>query len=180
MEKVLSGLDDDWEAAVSGQGEHYGFFYDDHVQLVKELGLYPRAEQFAQPPYGAQFRVMGSKLTFNLIACHIRLEKDGHPGTDEITHLTEVYRHFENMTGNRGITVLAGLFGERSEKVLQAISRVEGDSMIAVNQTLPGGENTGSGGRNLFVSTMFRCHVQKAGIGDSALHPAHIVLRLEN
>ncbi|HTP58876.1 MAG TPA: hypothetical protein VMM82_08160, partial [Spirochaetia bacterium] len=45
MEKVLSGMDDSWEAAVSRSG-YFGFIYNDRIQMVKDLGAYPEKGQF--------------------------------------------------------------------------------------------------------------------------------------
>ena len=40
MEKVLAGMDDDWQAIMS-KGGSLGFFYNDRILLLKELGRYP-------------------------------------------------------------------------------------------------------------------------------------------
>lgn len=97
MEKVLAGMDENWEAAMSRRG-FFGFLYNGRVQLVKDLGTYPGA-QFSQPPYGAQFRLSGTRFAFNLVACH------GETGKDD-SRFSAAYRHFEQLTGNHGITIL--------------------------------------------------------------------------
>jgi hypothetical protein len=40
MEKVLAGMDEGWEAAVSRSG-YFGFIYNDRIQMVQDLGTYP-------------------------------------------------------------------------------------------------------------------------------------------
>ena len=61
MEKVLAGMDDDWEAAVSRSG-YFGFIYNDRIQMVKDLGTYPGKGEFLHTPYAAQFRLAGTRF----------------------------------------------------------------------------------------------------------------------
>jgi hypothetical protein len=121
VEKVLAGLDDGWEAAVS-RGGSFGFFYSKRVQLVKELGTYRETGQFVRPPYGAQFRLLGTPFAFNLVVSHVESETDHNARRAEIAHLRAVYLYFEKLTGNRGITILlAGGLGDAGEKELRTL-----------------------------------------------------------
>jgi hypothetical protein len=105
MEKVLAGMDEGWEASVSRRG-FFGFIYNDRVELVKDLGTYPEAGRLDRLPYGAQFRLSGTRFAFNVVACHIAMTGEGKARAAEISRLAAVYRHFEELTGNRGITIL--------------------------------------------------------------------------
>lgn len=104
MEKVLAGLDDRWEAVLNGAGGYYGFFYNARLEVVKELGTYRGPGSFPRPPYGVQFRLPRSRLAFNLVASRVS------PG--ETAGLADVTRWFEQLTGNRGITIIAARFGD--------------------------------------------------------------------
>ena len=57
MEKVLAGMGESWEAAVSRSG-YFGFIYSNRIQMVKELGTYSGKGEFLHAPYGAQFRLV--------------------------------------------------------------------------------------------------------------------------
>jgi len=102
MEKVLAGMDDRWEAVLNGAGGYYGFFYDERLEVVKELGTYRDPGRFPRPPYGVQFRLARSRFAFNLVACRVAARN--------AAGLADVSRWFEKLTGNRGITILAARF----------------------------------------------------------------------
>jgi len=102
MEKVLAGMDDRWEAVLNGAGGYYGFFYDERLEVVKELGTYRGSGRFPRPPYGVQFRLARSRFAFNLVACRVAAR--------DTAGLADVSRWFERLTGNRGITILAARF----------------------------------------------------------------------
>lgn len=177
MEKVLAAMDENWEASASGTVGCFGFFYNDRVQLVKELGAYRRTGQFARPPFGAQFRLSGSGFLFNLIACHIASEQGKKAGAAEIVHLVEVYRYFEKLTGNRGITILAGRFGEEHEQAFKSLIALAGGEVIAVKGKLSGTESPRYGVVHMFASAALRPRIEDAGIGASTLHPVYVVLK---
>jgi len=107
MEKVLAGLDDSWEAVLNGVGGYYGFFHNERLEVVKELGTYRGPTRFARPPYGVQFRLARSRFAFNLVACRVAAR--------ETAGLADVSRWFEKLTGNRGITILAARFEDGQE-----------------------------------------------------------------
>ena len=75
MEKVLAGMDDSWEAAVSRSG-YFGFIYSDRIQMVKDLGTYSGKGEFLHAPYAAQFRLVGTRFRVNLVLCHIEPNRD--------------------------------------------------------------------------------------------------------
>jgi hypothetical protein len=167
MEKVLAAMDENWEACGNANGVS-GFFYSDRVQLVRELGAYARKGQFARPPVGAQFRLSGSRFLFNLIACPITSNKDRKAAAAEILHLVEVYRYFEKLTGNRGITILAGRFGnERAQAFKSLIAAAKGEVIAA----------KGGGNERMIASAALRPRIEDAGTGRTAPHPVYIVLR---
>jgi hypothetical protein len=105
MEKVLAGMDDGWEAAVSRSG-YFGFIYSDKIQMVRDLGTYPEKGEFLHAPYAAQFRLVGTRFRVNLVLCHIEPDRDRKTNAAEIALMADVHRHFEDLTGNRGITLL--------------------------------------------------------------------------
>jgi hypothetical protein len=127
MEKVLAGMDENWEAAVSRRG-FFGFIYNGRVQLVRDLGTYP-GKQFKQPPYGAQFRLAGTRFAFNLVACQ----------ATENAGLSAVYRHFERLTGNRGMTILVAGGGQMiaSPALRTRIEKAGVDSVILIEAPHP-------------------------------------------
>ena len=95
MEKVLGGLDETWEAAVSKSG-YFGFIYGGKTEMVKDLGTFLSSGASLHAPYAAQFRVVGTRFRVNLVICQA--------GT--AAGMAEVQRYYENLTGNRGITIL--------------------------------------------------------------------------
>jgi hypothetical protein len=96
MEKVLGGLNEGWGAVVSRSGG-FGFIFSERLELSKDLGTYPGKSQRANPPYGAQFKVAGTRFVFNLVVCR---------RTTEASLPASVHRYFEELTGNHGITLL--------------------------------------------------------------------------
>lgn len=163
MEKVLAGMDEGWEASVS-RGGSFGFLYSERVQMVKELGTYSGKSDFAQPPYGAQFRLAGTRFALNLVVCRVG-QTDSKSRAAEIAGLSLVYRYFENLTGNRGITLLlaAGLGKDRERAARLLASR--GDVVLLKSSD------------HIFASTALRPRIEKAGTDPSTPPAAYIVLR---
>ena len=169
MEKVLAGMDDGWEAAVS-RGGFFGFFYNNRVQLTKELGTYRETGQFARPPYGAQFRLLGTRFAFNLVVCHVETDKGHEAKAMEIAHLRAVYQYFEKLTGSHGITILlAGGLGDEDGKELKSFVAAARGELVLV------GSHTGN--QRVFASAALRPRIENAGISGSTLHPTYVVLR---
>jgi len=95
--------------------EYYGFFYDDKVEVVQVLGYYSdERNAFMRPPFAVQFRVKSTGFVFNLVIAHIIYGDSPKVRLAEINHLGEVYSYFEGLTGNQGITLIAGDFNEES------------------------------------------------------------------
>jgi hypothetical protein len=99
MEKVLGGVGDGWEAILSRRGGFFGFFFDERVEVVKELGTWRGPGRLARAPYGVRFRLSGTRFAFTIVACRVT--------SAEVPHLPDVSRFFEDLTGNRGTTILA-------------------------------------------------------------------------
>lgn len=178
MEKVLAGMDDSWEAAMS-RGGFFGFFYNNRVQLIKELGTYPETAQFVRPPYGAQFRFSGTRFLFNLIVCHIESKGDQKTRMAEIAHLAAVHRYFERLTGNRGITILlAGGLGDDHEQAVRLLMAMTRGEVLAVKTTPSGTKGRHDGDEGMFASATLRPRIEEAGIGASMPHPAYVILKI--
>lgn len=177
MEKVLAGLDNGWEAAVS-RGGFFGFFYSNRVQLTKELGTYRETGQFVRPPYGAQFRLSGTRFAFNLVVCHVESEKDRKARAKEIAHLRAVHTYFEKLTGNRGITILlAGGLGDAEEQEFRSLVAAARGEVIAVKAGPSGAGSRHDGGGRVFASAALRPRIENAGISGTTLHPIYVVLK---
>ncbi len=166
MEKVLAAMDENWEACGSRNGG-FGFFYNDRVQLVKELGVYGTTTQFARPPYGAQFRLSGSGFLFNVVACHVAENPDRKASEAEIARLVDAYQYFEKLTGNKGTTILAGRFGAEQEQAFTPLVALT-EKAIAVR---------GPGNERMIAGVALRPRIEDAGIGRMAPHPVYVVLK---
>jgi hypothetical protein len=175
MEKVLSGMDDGWEAAVSRNG-YFGFIYNDRVQMVKDLGTYQGKDEFLHIPYGAQFKVAGTRFAVNLVLCHIETSKNRSLKSAEIARLADVYRYFENLTGNRGITLLlAGGLGDVPEQA--SLSLLPQGEMVSLHRNLTATAGPHDQGQRMFASVALRSMIEESGFGASAPHVAYVVLR---
>ena len=162
LEKVMSILSDGWEAAMSENDqrpgkyrEFFGFFYNESVELYKMLGAYPPQGVFSRPPFGANFKVKGSPFSFNLVACHIDSSKVGRARDLELDGLGDVYRHFEQLTGNRGITILVGDFGSARIRDFHSLTALGGQEVMP--QKAPDSAH-------IFVSAALRPRIQKADV----------------
>ena len=177
MEKVLSGMDVDagWEAAVSRSG-YFGFIYNDRIQMVKDLGTYPGKGEFLHTPYGAQFRLAGTRFSVNLVLCHVEASKDRKLKAAEIAGLADVYRYYENLTGNRGITlVLSGGLSDISEQTSESL--LSEREMVSLHTSLAAKETSRDQGQRMFASVALQSRVEESGFGASAPPHAYVVLR---
>jgi len=169
VEKVLSLLADGWTAAVSDteeQAEQYkesfGFFYNERVELYRMLGPYRGDGQFVRPPYGANFKVKGTGLAFNLVACHVDPGLGPRARAAEIDQLGDVYKYFEKLTGNRGMTIIAGDFGEERSPAFRALTAQAGQQVLPAKATTMSG--SGRAEDRIFVSPALRPMVEKADV----------------
>ncbi len=163
MEKVLAGMDEGWEASVS-RGGSFGFLYSERVQMVKELGTYPGKSDFAQPPYGAQFRLAGTRFALNIVICHVGQKGPGSRAA-EIAGLGLVYRYFENLTGNHGITLfLAAGLGDDRERAARLLAASGDVTLLKASE-------------RMFASAALRSRILKTGIDTSTPSTAYVVLR---
>jgi hypothetical protein len=196
IEKVLSLLTDRWTAAVSDREElagkykeSFGFFYNDRVELYRMLGPYRGEGQFSRPPYGANFKVKGSPFTFNLIACHIDSRKGPRGRAAEIELLGDVYTYFEQLTGNRGMTIMAGDFSDEHIRAFRSLTALGSQQVLPSKATTIRSSALGRDEDHIFVSQALRPRVEKADVFywtrdlDSAVSsvsdhfPVYLVLR---
>ncbi len=174
MEKVLSGMDDGWEAAVSRKG-YFGFIYNDRIQMVKDLGAYLGKGEFLRTPYAAQFRLVGTRFAVNLVLCHIATKEDNRLKAAETARLADVYRYYENLTGNHGITLLlAGGLSDVTEQASESL--IPQGEMVSLHSNPRAPESSHDKGRRMFASIALRSQIEEAGFGSSAPQVAYIVL----
>jgi hypothetical protein len=174
MEKVLAGMDESWEAAVSRSG-YFGFIYNDRIQMVKDLGTYPEPGEFFYTPYAAQFRLVGTRFLVNLVLCHIEADKDRSSRTADVGRLSRVYRYFENLTGNRGITLL--LTGGLKDDLWQASeSLAPRAEMVPLRANLAAAEGRHDHGQRMFASAGLQVLVEESGLGASSPPVAYVTL----
>jgi endonuclease/exonuclease/phosphatase family metal-dependent hydrolase len=171
VEKVLSELADGWMAAVSdkeAQGEKhkesFGFFYNDRVELYRMLGPYTGDGSFVRPPYGANFKVKGSSLVFNLVACHIDSDLGPRARAAEIDRLGDVYKYFEKLTGNRGMTIMAGDFGEERMRAFRSLTALSAQQVLPAKATTMGAGGPYRAEDHIFVSPALRPMIEKADV----------------
>jgi len=164
LEKVLTLLAEGWEGATSKPSQFFGFLYDDRVEMYKMLGEYPGAGQFSRPPCGANFKVKGSPFSFNLVACHIDSSRGAAAQRAEIDHLGDVYRYFEKLTGNRGMTIMAGDFGEERIPPFHSLLALGGQQVLPNKATTMGRNGLERDEDHIFVSSALRPRIQKADV----------------
>ena len=164
MEKVLAGLDQTWEAAVSSSG-YFGFIYNDRIQMVKDLGTYRQGTGLPHAPYGAQFRLVGTRFQVNLVVCDV--------GAAAAARLEEVHRYFENLTGNRGITVLLDRSAS-GETAWITGSRAPDKDLVPLLANPS--SNQRERAELMLGSPALRSLVEDSGIGSSTLRVAYVTL----
>ena len=186
LEKVVTALDERWEGVMSekegrvrGLREFFGFIFNDKVELVKMLGAYPPPDTFIRPPYGAQFKPRGAGLAFNLVACHIT---QGPTRSTEIYRLADVYRYFEKLTGNRGITILAGDFNDDRPRSFDSFLGGTDRQVVAVRGTMAGRRGPDPGFDHMFVSAALQPRIAGADLFSAAgpvasRFPVYLVLK---
>ena len=174
MEKVLAGMGDSWEAAVSRSG-YFGFIYNDKIQMVQDLGTFPEKGEFRHTPYAAQFRLVGTRFLVNLVLCHIEVDKDRSSRAAAIARLEHVYGYFENLTGNRGITLLlAGGLNDVPERATESL--IPQGEMVPLRSTLATAEGPHDQGQRMFASAGLRVLIEESGLGASLPPVAYVTL----
>jgi deoxyribonuclease-1-like protein len=168
--EVLGQLGPGWADYVSAEGEgsvryqeHFGFFYDDKVELVKVLGEYPTAHEFFRPPFGAQFRVKSTGFTFNLVACHIVYGSSAGARKAEIAHLGEVYGYFEEQTGDSEDTIIVGDFNDDKAADFASLSILGDRDVIPKEGTTIGVKGPDHWYDHIFVPAAMQGRVKEAG-----------------
>jgi hypothetical protein len=173
MEKVLSGLNDSWEAAVSTRG-YFGFIFNDRIQMVKELGIYPGKGEFLHAPYAAQFRLVGTRFAVNLVLCHVETNRNGRLKEAEIARLAHVYRYYEDLTGNHGITLLlAGGLRDGPEQTASSLI----PEMVPLSTSPTAAKSPRTQEHGLFASVALRPLIEESGLGASTSSVAYVVLK---
>jgi hypothetical protein len=167
-------MDDSWEAAVSRRG-YFGFIYSDRILMVQDLGTYPETGEFLHTPYAAQFRLVGTRFLVNLVLCHVEVDKDLGSRAAAIGRLAHVYRHFENLTGNRGITLLlAGGLHDMTEQAFESL--LPQGEMVPLRTNLAAAESHHDQGQRMFASAGLRVLIEESGFGASTPPFAYVTL----
>lgn len=171
MSDLLARLGSRWADFVSTQGEgsrkyqeHFGFFFDDKVEISRDLGEYPRPHEFFRPPYGVQFRVKATGFAFNLVACHIVYGKVESERVAEIRHLEEVYQYFDGLTQSMGITIIAGDFNEDKMGAFTALTETGDREVIPAEGTTIGARGPDHFYDHVFIPTALQSRLEKADI----------------
>ncbi len=173
MEKVLSGMDESWQAAVSRSG-YFGFIYSARIQMVKDLGTYTGKSEFPHVPYAAQFRLAGTRFRVNLVLCQVEGGKDSGLTAAEAARLADVYRYFENLTGNRGITLLlAGGLGETSGPATTVVPQGE---MVPLRADHGAAGSPYARGQRMFASAALQPLIEESGFGATTPAVAYVTL----
>ena len=172
MEKVLSGLGDSWEAAVSEDG-NFGFIFDERIQMVKDLGSYREGGRLPYAPYAAQFRLVGTPFRVNLVICTAEAAGTGS-GTDGADALAKVHRYFETLTGNRGITILLAAGPTLTGHISSA--RMQSGEIVPLRASQAAPNSRADGAPPLFGSLPLQPLVETSGLGSSTPPVAYIIL----
>ncbi|HET6487781.1 MAG TPA: hypothetical protein VFH83_15245, partial [Spirochaetia bacterium] len=175
MEKVLAGLNDRWEAAVSRSG-YFGFIFGDRVEMVRDLGTYPGERGLLRSPYAAQFRLLGTRFLVNLVLCHVEASKDNQATAAAVAQLADIYRYFENLTGNRGVTLLlVGGLGDLPEPTSSDSLMPQGEVVsLRTNVTATAGAH--NQGQRMFASAALQPLVAESGSSASTPPFAYVTL----
>ena len=96
-----------------------------------------------------------------MVVCHLS-EKDPKARASETALLESVYRYYEQLTGHRGITILAG----------QGLGPAASTDMIEVSGSAHPSRSDG----RMLASAALRRRIEGAGIGAPTPHPMYIVL----
>lgn len=170
MSRLLGRLGAAWSDSMSAEGEgsrsyqeHFGFFFDGAVELVSMLGEYP-GHDFFRPPFGARFRAKASGFAFTIVACHIVYGRSEKARIQEISHLGEVYRWFEDRTGRKGDTVIVGDFNDERSSDFSSLSGFGDRDVLPGKGTTIGKHGPDHDYDHIFVPPTMRPRVESADV----------------
>ena len=170
MSRLLGRLGSGWSDYMSAVGEgsrsyqeHFGFFFDGAVELVSVLGEYP-GHDFFRPPFGARFRAKATGFTFTLVACHIVYGRSEKARIQEISHLGEVYRWFEDQTGRKGDTVIVGDFNDERTADFSSLAGFGDRDVLPGKGTTIGKHGPDHDYDHIFVPPALRARVESADV----------------
>ena len=116
------------------------------------------------------------KFSTLLRVCHFEPEKHLKDRAAEIALLPLVYRYFEKLTGNHGITILlVGGLGDEHEQAIRSLSAVARE-LVAVQANTSGAGGLHDRGEGIFASGELRHRIEIEGISGLPLHPLYIFL----
>jgi len=122
-------------------------------------------------PRGPQNRIVqidevGTSFLVNLVLCHIEVDKDRSTKAAAIGRLAHVYHYFENLTGNRGITLLlAGGLTDVPEQASESL--ISQGEMVPLRTNLAAAEGRHDQGQRMFASAGLRVLIEESGLGTS-------------
>jgi len=168
---VMARLGRGWSDFVSAPGEgskgyqeHFGFFYDDKIELSRDLGEYPAPREFFRPPYAVQFRVKSTGFTFNLVACHIVYGRSEKERVAEISHLEEVFAYFDGLTENKGLTIIAGDFNEDKSAAFASLTENGNRDAIPPEGTTMGARGPAHFYDHIFIPRNLLSRIEKGDV----------------
>jgi len=143
--------------------------------MVKDLGTYSGKGELLYAPYAAQFRLVGTRFRVNLVLCHIEPNRDRRIKAAEIALLADIHRYFENLTGNRGITLLlAGGLGDLPGQASESL--MPQGEMVPLRPNLTDAEGLRDHEQRMFASAQLRLLIEKSGFGASIPPVAYVTL----
>ncbi len=168
--RLLARLGAGWADFVSPSGEgsrsyqeHFGFFYDSAVEVIKVIGEYPVPREFFRPPFGLRMRVKATGFAFTLVACHIVYGSTAAERRAEIAHLGEVYRWFEHQAGDTSSTIIAGDFNDDTAADFASLQALDNHDVIPKEGTTIGRRGPDHWYDHIFVPAALQARVEKAG-----------------
>lgn len=145
-------------------GYRFGAEYAHHEQRQPiEIAARLEPREFFRPPFGVQFRVKATGLTFNLVACHIVYGSTAAARRAEFAHLGEVYRWFEDQTGDKSDTITAGDFNDDRSADFAALQALDDHDVIPKEGTTIGSKGPDHWYDHMFLPAAMQKRVEKAG-----------------
>jgi deoxyribonuclease-1-like protein len=170
MARLLHTLGSGWSEFMSAAGEgsaryqeHFGFFYDNAVEMVSVIGEYT-GTGFFRPPFGARFRARASGFTFTMVACHIVYGRSEKAREAEIAHLGEVYRWFEERTGRKGDTIIVGDFNDERTTDFSSLATLGDTDVLPEKGTTIGRRGPDHDYDHMFFPPGLRTRVESADV----------------